>query len=111
MSKPVTGSGTVLGPVALKFAEYVLVRDPVLLKLAITVAYGWLNCAVKTICNGLARAKPDPASEACLANPCIVIVADEFPPAPFRKVTGEPGGVQVNDKQVGSPTPANTVCM
>jgi hypothetical protein len=111
MSKLVTGSGTVVGPVAVKVAGYVLVRDPALLKFDITVAYGWLNWSVKTICNGLASAKPDPASEACRANPCMVIVADELPPAPFRKVKAEPGGVQVNDEQVGSPTPANTVCM
>jgi len=75
------------------------------------VAYGWLNWAVKTICSGVAKAKPDPASDACLAYPCAVIVADEFEPVPFKNVTAEPGGVQVSEEQVGSPTPGNRVCM
>src|SRR6266478_1370045 len=113
MSKLVSGSGTGFTGVAVAVAEYVLVRGPAA-KSASTPWNGLLNWAVKIYCKGLAKAKPGP-SEACLANPCAVIVADEFPPAPFRKVTADPAGVQVcpgaGTPPQPSPTPAKTVCM
>ena len=69
------GSGTAAVGVE-KFAEYAFVREPAEVKFANTVWYGSLNWKVKIICNGVAVAKPGP-SDACLANPCAVIVPDD----------------------------------
>jgi hypothetical protein len=96
--------------------EYVLVTGPAA-KSASTAWNGLLNLKVKIYRKGVAKAKPLPASEACLANPCMLIAADEFPPVTFTKVTADPGGVQVcagagaAAQLPGPPTPAKTVCM
>ena len=110
MSKLVSGSGAGF---AVAVAEYVFVRGPAA-KSASTPWNGLLKLALKTYCKGVAAAKPG-ASEACLANPCIEIVADELEPEVFRKVKADPAGVQVcpgaGTPPQPSPTPAKTVCM
>jgi len=115
MSKPVSGTGTGFAAASVKAeAEYVVVSNPEELKSASTPWNGLLNDPVKMNCKGVAAAKPG-ASEACLANPRALIVADEFPPEPFRKVKADPGGVQVcpgaGTPPQPSPTPGKTVCM
>ena len=98
------GSGT---EVAVNDPEYVLVTLPALVSIASTVSYGILNWEVSTICRGSVS-----FVRRLTARPSAVMVADEFPPLPFRKVTAEPAGVQVAPAppvvQLPVPTPAKT---